>query len=182
MGTDTKMKEEIKKEKENIVEDEKKKKEKGNDKNSNVFVRVKERLSTRSKKKQKKGKIIEDGTNETSVKENEISKDEELNKENESDTTNNVLQDKEEERKPNKEENIFQKLLRRFSFRSKKKKEEFIAVKEDNSEHENEDISKVDSNKDDTKSLTSVDEELSALCKENPEEPQETTPSVPAIS
>merc|ERR1711881_168417 len=94
-------------EKENIVEDEKKKKEKG----------------------------IEDGTNETSLKENEIPKDEELNTENESDTTNNVLQDKEDERKPNKEENIFQKLLRRFSFRSKKKKEEFIAVKEDNSEH-----------------------------------------------
>jgi len=182
--TDTKMKEEIKEEneKENIVEDEKKKKEKGNDKNSNVFVRVKERLSTRSKKKQKKDKIIEDGTNETSVKENDIPKDEELNTENESDTTNNVLQDKEEETKPNKEENIFQKLLRRFSFRSKKKKEEFIAVKEDNSEHENEDISKVDSNKDDTKSLSSVDEELSALCKENTEEPQETTPSVPAIS
>jgi len=91
-----------------------------------------------------------------------------------------ALWEKNNTNKKGEEENIIQKLLKRLSLRSKKKKK--AEAPEKNTECEVEDKKEVDTNEDDTKSLSSVDEELSALCKDNTEDNQETSPSVPIVS
>merc|ERR1712142_18367 len=135
----------------------------------NAFIKVKERLSKRSKTK--KEEAYHDDLQKGGIKDNAKPK-------NEIDSDSGdvkILENKE------KEKNIFQKLLKRFSFRKKKKDK--VTTKAKDNDYNNEEIEQeVSMNKDDTKSLSSVDEELSALCNENTEEPQETTPSVPAIS
>merc|ERR1712128_383343 len=78
------------------------------------------------------------------------------------------------------------RLFKRFSSRSKKKKEKNYAKKNNDINDIERDAKQVKNMKqdDDIKSLSSVDEdlEISALCKDNSEEPAETSPSVPIMS
>jgi len=152
-------------------------------KEANVFVRVKERLSKRSKKmKEDKNNQNEKELNEKTRKENEIKKETKPDSEVESGETDVCKVEKDETKKEVEEKNIFQKLLRRLSFRSKKKKKVLGPEKGADKECDNEEKKEVDTNEDDTKSLSSVDEELSALCKDNTEETQGTSPSVPIVN
>merc|ERR1711874_264750 len=141
--------------KEQAVEEKKKKKSE-----SNVFIRVKERLSTRSKKKKietKPAEVVDENINDDASKESEVEK--ELHSEQKSDEKDNNLKDK-NPTKQEKEENFFQKLWKRFSFKSKKKKEEAIIVKDAELDEPKEEIKNESDPKhqDDTKSLSSVDE------------------------
>jgi len=153
-------------------------------KEANVFVRVKERLSKRSKKKKtdNKNNQHEKELDEITRKENEIKKETKPESEVESGETDVFKVEKKDTKKEVEEENIFQKLLRRLSFRSKKKKKTLAPEKGADTECDNEEKKEVDKNEDDTKSLSSVDEELSALCKDNTEETQGTSPSVPIVN
>eukprot|EP00092_Neocalanus_flemingeri_P072385 GFUD01089121.1.p1 GENE.GFUD01089121.1~~GFUD01089121.1.p1 ORF type:complete len:292 (-),score=132.93 GFUD01089121.1:232-1107(-) len=162
-----------------IGEEEVQNKEK-EEKKENVFERVKERLSMRSKKKKKE---VKEPQNEREVeKEPTIEKDQikENADDNIQETGEKYPKDK------NKEENIFQRLIRRFSFRSKKKKDKVVPttsdeVDEKESSQADEDLEK----QNDTKSLseTSIanDMEISALCGDDNKE-KETSPSIPIIS
>jgi len=175
---------EEKKEEREENDDEKKEKsldDKNNPKKeANMFARVKERLSKRSKKPktEKENKQHEKELDKTTGKENENKNETKPGSKDESDETIDASMTKKE----SKEENIFQKLLKRISFRSKKKKETEGPVKDANIQHDQEDKKEDDTNEDDTKSLSSVDEELSALCKDNTDETQGTSPSVPIVN
>eukprot|EP00092_Neocalanus_flemingeri_P036842 GFUD01040103.1.p1 GENE.GFUD01040103.1~~GFUD01040103.1.p1 ORF type:complete len:268 (-),score=106.83 GFUD01040103.1:227-1030(-) len=146
------------------------------EKKENVFERVKERLSMRSKKKKKE------------VKEPQHEKEVEKETNNEKEQINANSDDKKQATtgKDQKDKNIFQRLIRRLSFRSKKKKEKVVATSSDEvddkeASHADEDLEK----QNDTKSLseTSIanDMEISALCGDDNEE-KETSPSIPIIS
>merc|ERR1712013_393598 len=218
--SDEKQQEEVEEKKQEIVEDKKKKTE------ANMFQRVKNRFSTRSKKqekevnlknthekakneKQSEKKGLEDQSDkdiesklvtgtcdkESVNKENkqhekdqekkpeeekEIKKETKPDSQAESDETDACIVEKNTTNKKGEDENIFQKLMKRLSFRSKKKKK--AEAPEKNTECDKEDKKDKDKNEDDTKSLSSVDEELSALCKDNTEDNQETSPSVPIVS
>jgi len=151
------------------------KKENGNKKDTkeNVFQRVKERLSMRSKKKKSE---IKESQHKTIVG-NEQKKEKEIIIEERNDskqeTGKKILE------KNNKENNIFQRLIKRLSFRSKKKggKADAIHNHDLDDEESNEDDEFIEEKKD-TKSLseTSIieDTEISGLC--------ETPSSIPVIS
>jgi len=163
---------------EQIVEEEKKKKSE-----PNVFIRVKERLSKRSKKKKSEAKhdeVVDEKINDNASKESEV--ENELVSEQTPDENDTNLND-EKITKLEKEENFFQKLLKRFSFRSKKKKEKGIKIKDTEDNETTEEIKKESDTKhqDDTKSLSSVDEELSEICKDDVEE-QAASPTVPIMN
>ena len=149
---------------------------------NNVFVRVKERLSKRSKRRkvEKENKQHEKDQEKTPDQEKEIKKETKPDSQAETDETDACIVEKNNPNKKCEDENIFQKLMKRLSFRSKKKKK--AEAPEKNTECDKEDKKDVDKNEDDTKSLSSVDEELSALCKDNTEDNQETSPSVPIVS
>ena len=148
----------------------------------NVFVRVKERLSKRSKRKktEKENKQHEKDQEKIPEQEKEIKKETKPDSQAESGETDACIVEKNNTNKKGEDENIFQKLMKRLSFRSKKKKK--AEAPEKNTECEIEDKKDKGINEDDTKSLSSVDEELSALCKDNTEDNQETSPSVPIVS
>eukprot|EP00092_Neocalanus_flemingeri_P000887 GFUD01000944.1.p1 GENE.GFUD01000944.1~~GFUD01000944.1.p1 ORF type:complete len:258 (+),score=113.22 GFUD01000944.1:205-978(+) len=146
------------------------------EKKENVFERVKERLSMRSKKKKKE------------VKEPHNEKEVEKETKNEKEQINENSEDKKQTttEKNQKEKNIFQKLIRRLSLRSKKKKEKVVATSTDEVDdkeesHTDEDLEK----QNDTKSLseTSIanNMEISVWCGDKNKE-KETSPSIPIIS
>merc|ERR1712106_1061298 len=155
----------------------------------NVFVRVKERLSKRSKKKKKEVKPIDQ--NEENLNENGLAESE-GKKECISDINLTATTSELEENEgtslsqQEKQENFFKRLFKRFSSRSKKKKKINDATQNNDINDIERDAKQVKNIKqdDDIKSLSSVDEdlEISALCKDEPEEPAETSPSVPIMS
>jgi len=154
----------------------------------NVFVRVKERLSKRSKKQKKEVKPIDQ--NEENLNENGLA-EREVKKECKSDMNTATTSELEENEgtslsQQEKQENFFKRLFKRFSSRSKKKKETNDATKNNDINDIERDAKQVKNMKqdDDIKSLSSVDEdlEISALCKDDTEEPAETSPSVPIMS
>jgi len=154
----------------------------------NVFVRVKERLSKRSKKQKKEVKPIDQ--NEENLNENGLA-EREVKKECKSDMNTATTSELEENEgtslsQQEKQENFFKRLFKRFSSRSKKKKETNDATKNNDINDIERDAHQVKNMKqdDDIKSLSSVDEdlEISALCKDDTEEPAETSPSVPIMS
>ena len=155
--------------------------EKKEEKKENVFERVKERLSMRSKKKIKE--VHEFPHDKEVKKQHQIQKEQ----------TNETANDKEQEtgktdpEKKKKEENIFQRLLKRLSFRSKKKKVRNATTSEEEGDKNIEEAG-ADEDPDlqnETKSLseTSIanDMEISALCRDDNEE-KETSPSIPVMS
>jgi hypothetical protein len=165
----------------------KKDKKKEEERNDNLFARVKERLSMKSKKKNIEVKCTE----ANNMKENEVltKKIDDQSDKQHSDIINAKTLEKEEtimvEKK--KKENILERLLKRFAFGSKKQKENSAATRDTEVENTKEEI---ESNKDmklqdDIKhcSTTSLDEdlEISALCRDGNDEP-ETSPSTPVMS
>jgi len=159
------------------------------EKKENVFHRVKERLSMRSRKKQE----------EKESQEQKVVESDKLTNDDKAEVKNQETTLIEPEKK-NKEENIFRKLIRRLSFRSKKKKGKNTVMKSD--EVENEEINdaneepetdpkiksapaKLDETDNDMKSLSDKsddeDMEIRALCKDDNEE-KESPPSIPVIS
>eukprot|EP00092_Neocalanus_flemingeri_P072384 GFUD01089120.1.p1 GENE.GFUD01089120.1~~GFUD01089120.1.p1 ORF type:complete len:313 (-),score=134.53 GFUD01089120.1:138-1076(-) len=183
-----------------IGEEEVQNKEK-EEKKENVFERVKERLSMRSKKKKKEVKEPQnEKENEKEPKiEKEVKKEPKIEKEvnNElkiesaqiqenADISKQENSDPKDLKNKEKEENIFRRLIRRLSFRSKKKKDKVLATSTDEvddkeASHTDEDIEK----QNDTKSLseTSIanDMEISVWCGDDNEE-KETSPSIPIIN
>ena len=176
-------------------ENDKKKLERENDKEEinkkeNVFVRVKERLSMRSKKKKKELNSLkenEESVEGKKVKEEEAEKKHEMDNKLTSDSADVNKQEDCETDQPEKKksQNIFQRLLNRFSSRSKKKKETGVA-KLDSEEDLAEEDGKMDSDlQNETKSLSessiSEDLEITALCGDVKEEKQ-PAPSIPSSS
>ena len=160
--------------------------EKDNDKEEinkkeNVFMRVKERLSMRSKKKKKELNILkenEESVEEKKVKEKEAEKQHAMDNKASSDTVDVNKQEDCETDQPEKKksQNIFQRLLNRFSSRSKKKREKSVA-KLNTEEDLAEEDGKMDSDlQNETKSLSessiSEDLEITALCGDVKEEKQ----------
>jgi hypothetical protein len=165
----------------------KEKLEKGNDKEEinkkeNVFVRVKERLSMRSKKKKKVVNSIkenEESLEEKKVTEKEAEKQHEMDNKPISDSTDGDKQDNCET------ENIFQRLLNRVSFRSKKKREKSVVKIDTEVDIAEEDCEMDPDSKNETKSLSesslAEDTEIQALCGEGKEE-RKLAPSIPTSS
>merc|ERR1712106_842900 len=120
----------------------------------NVFVRVKERLSKRSKKKKKEIKPIDhnkESPNENGLEEKEVKMECKSDIKITSATAESEENGETSQPQQEKQENFFKRIFKRFSSRSKQDKD----MKQD----------------DDIKSLSSVDEdlEISALCKDEPE-------------
>eukprot|EP00092_Neocalanus_flemingeri_P056076 GFUD01066405.1.p1 GENE.GFUD01066405.1~~GFUD01066405.1.p1 ORF type:complete len:270 (+),score=119.23 GFUD01066405.1:159-968(+) len=143
------------------------------EKKENVFERVKERLSMRSKKK----KEVKEPHNEKELEKETENEKEQINENNNDKKQAATGKDPKD---TNKEENIFQKLIRRLSFRSKKKKEKVVATSSDEVDdkeesHGDEDLEK----KNDTKSLseTSIGNDM-VWCGDETKE-NETSPSIP---
>merc|ERR1712128_288845 len=155
----------------------------------NVFVRVKERLSKRYKKKKKEIKPIDH--NKESLNENGL-EEKEVKMECKSDIKITSAAAESEENgetsqpQQEKQENFFKRIFKRFPSRSKKKKEKSDSSKNDDTIDVEKDANQDKDMKhdDDIKSLSSVDEdlEISALCKDDTDEPAETSPSVPIMS
>jgi len=159
------------------------------EKKENLFHRVKERLSMRSRKKQE-------------VKESEEAKfvveSDKIIDNDKSDENKQEIPLTEPEKKE-KDENFFRKLIRRLSFRSKKKKEKNQVTNDEalskevnyaNEQPETDSETKSLHEKSDEKDndMNSVsdksddeDMEIRALCKDDNEE-KETPPSIPVIS
>ena len=167
-----------KKEEEKKVEEKKKKTEEKRD--ENVFLRVKERLSMRSKKKEKQVKDMK-VKKEKKIVENQIEIEDKPKlaipdeKKHENGQVNKV--------EKNKDANVFQRLFKRLSFRSKKKNEKSPETKVTESENTKEEANTDIDQKlqEDTASSckTSIGEdvEISALCVDG-NEGKESSPSI----
>ena len=183
-------------------ENEEEKKEKKEEKKENVFERVKERISMRSKKKRKEVKekevnekeVKEQDLKDKEVKEKEINEKElkslpKIEKEQFNETSNGKKQEtgKRDPAEKKKEENIFQRLLNRLSFRSKKKKEKSVEATINDLDNNKEEVESGEDPdlQNETRSLseTSIanDMEISALCGDDNEE-KETSPFIPVMS
>lgn len=153
----------------------------------NIFGRVKERLSLRSRKKNKEVKYTEaDNVKEDGIITEKL--DDQSNKQH-SDITNSKNQEKEATimEKKKKKENIIERLLKMFSFGSKKKLENNSVTGDTEGDNGKEEIEPNMDKKlqDDMKHCSSTsldaDMEISAACRDNNEDPG-PSPSTPVIS
>merc|ERR1712106_1041189 len=156
---------------------------------ANAFVRVKERLSKRSKKKKKEIKPIDhdkESLNENGLEEKEVKMECKSDIKITSATAESEENGETSQPQQEKQENFFKRIFKRFSSRSKQKKEKSDSSKNDDTIDVKKDANQDKDMKqdDDIKSLSSVDEdlEISALCKDDTDEPAETSPSVPIMS
>jgi len=147
------------------------------EKKENVFHRVKERLSMRSKKKIKEA--------EETAHENKIEKENIIEKNQVIENSDDVKKEKDafNSTKKKKDGNIFQKLIRRLSFRTKKgkQKSEVNSNDEIGNNEKREDHVKENDNKSLSETSIADDIEISGFCEDDNQE-KGTSPSIPVIS
>eukprot|EP00092_Neocalanus_flemingeri_P076532 GFUD01094947.1.p1 GENE.GFUD01094947.1~~GFUD01094947.1.p1 ORF type:complete len:274 (+),score=122.97 GFUD01094947.1:43-864(+) len=160
------------------------------EKKDNAFERVKERLSMRSKKKkkgveepqnenenEKEPKIEQEVKKEPKI-EKDVKKEPKIESAHIEENAENSKHENSDPKNKEKEENIFRRLIRRLSFRSKKKKDKVLATSTDEvDDKEDEDLEK----QNDTKSMSETSNEMEVWCGDDNEE-KETSPSIPIIN